>query len=195
MSSTGKKRKKTNNLTTTGTGKNTPMLGVPSQIITTREAGNQTLEEESTNFQYQKTLDLRALLEKINSAIIRERQMMREDTNQLNEIITEKVFQISDLSKINNDYVSQLKEIKATLDSKMTMGNRYLYKMEKLKKKEAELKKDIKVIDKEIIIAGKNQEIAKNDYNYMKNLEEKNDPELQNSLLAKLEALKRKRNQ
>lgn len=195
MSSTGKKRKKTNNLTTTGTGKNTPMLGVPSQIITTREAGNQTLEEESTNFQYQKTLDLRALLEKINSAIIRERQMIREDTNQLNEIITEKVFQISDLSKINNDYVSQLKEIKATLDSKMTMGNRYLYKMEKLKKKEAELKKDIKVIDKEIIIAGKNQEIAKNDYNYMKNLEEKNDPELQNSLLAKLEALKRKRNQ
>lgn len=195
MSSTGKKRKKTNNLTTTGTGKNTPMLGVPSQIITTREAGNQTLEEESTNFQYQKTLDLRALLEKINSAIIRERQMMREDTNQLNEIITEKVFQISDLSKINNDYVSQLKEIKATLDSKMTMGNRYLYKMEKLKKKEAELKKDIKVIDKEIIIAGKNQEIAKNDYNYMKNLEEKNDPELQNSLLAKLEALQRKRNQ
>lgn len=195
MSSTGKKRKKTNNLTTTGTGKNTPMLGVPSQIITTREAGNQTLEEESTNFQYQKTLDLRALLEKINSAIIRERQMMREDTNQLNEIITEKVFQISDLSKINNDYVSQLKEIKATLDIKMTMGNRYLYKMEKLKKKEAELKKDIKVIDKEIIIAGKNQEIAKNDYNYMKNFEEKNDPELQNSLLAKLEALKRKRNQ
>ena len=195
MSSTGKKRKKTNNLTTTGTGKNTPMLGVPSQIITTREAGNQTLEEESTNFQYQKTLDLRALLEKINSAIIRERQMMREDTNQLNEIITEKVFQISDLSKINNDYVSQLKEIKATLDSKMTMGNRYLYKMEKLKKKEAELKKDIKVIDKEIIIAGKNQEIAKNDYNYMKNLEEKNDPELQNSLLAKFEALQRKRNQ
>ena len=195
MSSTGKKRKKTNNLTTTGTGKNTPMLGVPSQIITTREAGNQTLEEESTNFQYQKTLDLRALLEKINSAIIRERQMMREDTNQLNEIITEKVFQISDLSKINNDYVSQLKEIKATLDIKMTMGNRYLYKMEKLKKKEAELKKDIKVIDKEIIIAGKNQEIAKNDYNYMKNLEEKNDPELQNSLLAKLEALQRKRNQ
>lgn len=195
MSSTGKKRKKTNNLTTTGTGKNTPMLGVPSQIITTREAGNQTLEEESTNFQYQKTLDLRALLEKINSAIIRERQMIREDTNQLNEIITEKVFQISDLSKINNDYVSQLKEIKATLDSKMTMGNRYLYKMEKLKKKEAELKKDIKVIDKEIIIAGKNQEIAKNDYNYMKNLEEKNDPELQNSLLAKFEALQRKRNQ
>jgi len=195
MSSTGKKRKKTNNLTTTGTGKNTPMLGVPSQIITTREAGNQTLEEESTNFQYQKTLDLRALLEKINSAIIRERQMMREDTNQLNEIITEKVFQISDLSKINNDYVSQLKEIKATLDSKMTMGNRYLYKMEKLKKKEAELKKDIKVIDKEILIAGKNQEIAKNDYNYMKNLEEKNDPELQNSLLAKFEALQRKRNQ
>lgn len=195
MSSTGKKRKKTNNLTTTGTGKNTPMLGVPSQIITTREAGNQTLEEESTNFQYQKTLDLRALLEKINSAIIRERQMMREDTNQLNEIITEKVFQISDLSKINNDYVSQLKEIKATLDSKMTMGNRYLYKMEKLKKKEAELKKDIKVIDKEILIAGKNQEIAKNDYNYMKNLEEKNDPELQNSLLAKFEALQRKGNQ
>ena len=195
MSSTGKKRKKTNNLTTTGTGKNTPMLGVPSQIITTREAGNQTLEEESSNFQYQKTLDLRALLDKINSAIIRERQMMREDTNQLNEIITEKVFQISDLSKINNDYVSQLKDIKATLDSKMTLGKRYLYKMEKLKKKEAELKKDIKVMDKEIIIAGKNQEIAKNDYNYMKNLEEKNDPELQNSLLAKYEALQRKRNQ
>ena len=195
MSSTGKKRKKTNNLTTTGTGKNTPMLGVPSQIITTREAGNQTLEEESSNFQYQKTLDLRALLEKINSAIIRERQMMREDTNQLNEIITEKVFQINDLTKINNDYVSQLKDIKATLDSKMTLGKRYLYKMEKLKKKEAELKKDIKVMDKEIIIAGKNQEIAKNDYNYMKNLEEKNDSELQNSLLAKYESLQRKRNQ
>ena len=196
MSSTGKKRKNTNNLTTTGTGKNTPMLGVPTQIIkTTREAGNQTLEEESESFQYQKTLDLRALLNKINSAIIKENQMMREDTNQLNEIITEKVFQISDLLKINKDYVSQLKDIKETINSKMTMGDKYLYKMEKLKKKEAELKKDLKVIDKEILIAGKNQEIAKNDYNYMKNLEAKIDPELQNSLLEKLQALQRQRKQ
>jgi hypothetical protein len=63
--------------------------------------------------------------------------------------------------------------------------------MEKLKKKEAELKKDLKVIDKEILIAGKNQEIAKNDYNYIKNLEAKIDPELQNSLLEKLQALQR----
>ena len=196
MSSTGKKRKKTNNLTTTGTGKNTPMLGVPAQIIkTTRDSGNQTLEEESTNFQYQKTLDLRALLDKINSAIIKEKQMIRENTNQLNEIITEKVFQISDLTKIHNNYVSELKNMKEMIDSKMPKGNKYLLQMEKLKKKEAELKKDIKVIDKEIIIEGKNQEIAKNDYNYMKNLEEKNDPEFQNSLLAKLEVLQRKRNQ
>lgn len=196
MSNAGKKGKKTNNLTTTGTGINTPMLGVPTQIIkTTRDSGDQTLEVESSNFQYQKTLDLRAFLEKINAAIIKENQMMREDTNQLNEIITEKVFQISDLSKINKNYISELQDIKAKLDSKMKNGNKYLYKMEKLKKKEAELKKDIKVIDKEIVIARKKQEISKNDYNYMKNLEEKNDPELQNSLLAKLEALKRSINQ
>ena len=85
MSNTGKKRKKTNNLTPSGTGINTPMLGVPTQIIrATRDSGDQTLEVESSNFQYQKTLDLRALLEKINSAIIKENQMMREDTNQLN---------------------------------------------------------------------------------------------------------------
>ena len=196
MSNTGKKRKKTNNLTTSGTGINTPMLGVPTQIIrATRDSGDQTLEVESSNFQCQKTLDLRALLEKINSAIVKENQMMREDTNQLNDIITEKVSQLSDLSKINKNYVSELKDIKAKLDSKMTKGNKYLYKMEKLKKKEAELKKDIKVIDKEIAIAGKKQEIAKNDYNYMKNLKENNDPELQNSLLAKLEALQRSINQ
>lgn len=190
MSSTGKKRKKTNNLTTTGTGKNTPMLGVPSQIIkATKDSGNQTSEDDSINYLNQKTLDLRALLDKINSEIIKENKMMREDTYQLNEEITEKVFQINELSKINNDYLSQLKNIKVTIDDKMVMGKKYLNKMEKLKKKEAELKKNIKVIDKEIITAGKSQEIAIKDYNYMKNLEEKNNPEVQNSLLEKLEAL------
>jgi len=195
MSSTTRKRKKTDNLTITGTGMNTPMLGVPTQVIkTTRDSGNQTIEEDPLNYQYQKTLDLRELLLRINAAIIQENKKMREDTNQLNEEITERVFQINELSKINRNYVEKLKNMQLKINSKLAKGNKYLDKMEKLKKKEAELKKDLKVIDKEIAIAGKSQEIAINDYNYMKNLEEKNNPELQNSLLAKLEALKKRKN-
>jgi len=195
MSSTTRKRKKTDNLTITGTGMNTPMLGVPTQVIkTTRDSGNQTIEEDPLNYQYQKTLDLRELLLRINAAIIQENKKMREDTNQLNEEITERVFQINELSKINRNYVEQLKNMQLKINSKLAKGNKYLDKMEKLKKKEAELEKDLKVIDKEIAIAGKSQEIAINDYNYMKNLEEKNNPELQNSLLAKLEALKKRKN-
>jgi len=192
MSSTGKRRKKTNitnNLTTTGTGKNTPMLGVPTQAI--KINGSQTIAENSSNYQNQKTLDLRTKLDKINYSITEENKKTCEETNQLDKEITEKVLLINDLSKINRNYIEQLKNIKVVLDNKILKGKKFLNKMEKLKKKEAELKKDKKVIDKEIAIAEKSQEIAKNDYNYIKNLEEKNDPELQNSLSAKLETLQK----
>ena len=64
-----------------------------------------------------------------------------EETYQLNSDITDKNFEINVLSGENRDLIAQLKEIKNSLDEKMKIGNKFLVKMEKLKKEEEHNKK------------------------------------------------------
>ena len=94
-----------------------------------------------------------------------------EETYQLNSDITDKNFEINVLSGENRDLIAQLKEIKNSLDEKMKIGNKFLVKMEKLKKEEEHKKKLIEVKDKEIELAQKNQDIAIRDYNRIKNIQ------------------------
>ena len=112
-----------------------------------------------------------------------------EETYQLNSDITDKNFEINVLSGENRDLIAQLKEIKNSLDEKMKIGNKFLVKMEKLKKEEEHKKKLIEVKDKEIELAQKNQDIAIRDYNRIKNISDNNYPDKENELRKNLESL------
>ena len=184
MSSKKKSKKKT----TTGAGINTPMLGVPSYTQTSNKSNSQNNDSSLEGLE-QKTMELKEKLQKIKSDAEQERALNLEETYQLNSDITDKNFEINVLSGENRDLIAQLKEIKNSLDEKMKIGNKFLVKMEKLKKEEEHKKKLIEVKDKEIELAQKNQDIAIRDYNRIKNISDNNYPDKENELRKDLESL------
>ena len=198
MSSTGKTKKKTKNKSTTGTGKNTAMLGSqnntePSKGNNTnanniKKTGKKTNEDTFAELEA-KTNELKEKLEKINFDIETERNLLTQEAYELNIESTDKNFEINSLSSENKNLISQLKEIKANLDSKMDEGKKFLLKMERLKLTEAKLNKNIEVVEKQIALAQKSQQIAINDYNRIKTVAENNDEEKEGTLLTELEAL------
>lgn len=197
MSNLGKTKKKSNNKTNRGAGINTPMLGLPNSTdISNNNTTVNSLKKSPTQSNVdtfeeleQKTIELTAKLNEIKSNMEQEKNLLMEETYQLNENITEKGFEISSLSMENKNLISELKDIKSTLDNKLKIGKIFLVKMEKLKKEEANLKKLIEVVKKEKELAEKSQNIAINDYNRMRNIAENNDPEKQGLLESELETL------
>ena len=133
MSSTTKKIKnKSNNKTAKGTGKNTTMLGIQddteasiertSNGNNTKRTGKKAINNENNpnlNELQLKTAELNEKLEKLNSDIDLQKNLLIEESNQLNIDITEKVLEIGNLTSENNDLMSQLKSIKSNLDDKM----------------------------------------------------------------------------
>jgi hypothetical protein len=170
-----KKQKKQNNKTTTGTGKNTALLGLKNN---TEPSNKENIDLESKNNELQSQLD------KLKSEIEQERNLLMQEKNAFNEDITEKGFEISDLTSENKILMSQLKELKSSLDNKVKIGKVFLIKMEKLKKEEEILNKDIKVKDKQIEMANKHQNFYQNDFYRIKeiseNMEDKKEELLKN---------------
>ena len=181
-------KKKSKKTTTTGAGINTPMLGVPGATQTSNKSNSKN-NDSSLEVLEQKTMELRERLEKIKSEAEKERALNLEETYQLNSDITDKNFEVNVLSGENRDLIAQLKEIKNSLDEKMKIGNKFLVKMEKLKKDEEHKKKLIEVKEKEIELAQKNQDIAIRDYNRIKNISDNNYPDKENELRKNLESL------
>ena len=147
MSKVTKEKKISNNKSTTGTGKNTPMLGLPNKtepfkenninsINTNRTQAKSLYKETGKNFTQleSKTLELELQLDKLNSDIEIERNLLIEEISQLNEDLTEKKLDISNLSSENNSLVNDLKGIKSSLDDKVKIGQIFISKMEKIKK-------------------------------------------------------------
>ena len=89
-----------------------------------------------------------------------ERYLLMQETNDLNTEITEKGFEISCLSTENKNLISQLKDIKSTMDDKIKIGKIFLEKKQRLANKEKQLNKKIEVLEKEIILAEKNNKIV-----------------------------------
>lgn len=198
MSSTGKPKKKANNKESSGTGKNTALLGLQNntepnnetntKANTTKKAEKKPNEGALIELE-EKTKELQEKLDRINFDIETERNLLTEETYQLNIEITEKNFEINNLSSENKYLIGQLKEIKANLDNKMKIGKIFLVKMEQLKKTEAKLKKDIEVKEKEILLAQKSAQIAITDFTRIKNVQDNNDINKESTLTTELEAL------
>ena len=202
MSKVSKEKKISNNKSTTGTGKNTPMLGLPNKtepfkenninsINTNRTQAKSLYKETGKNFAQleSKTLELQLQLDKLNSDIEIERNLLIEEISQLNEDLTEKKLDISNLSSENNSLVNELKGIKSSLDDKVKIGQIFISKMEKIKKEELQKKKEIEVVEKQIELAEKSQKIIERDYNRIKNLAENNKEDKESILKQELENL------
>ena len=167
-----KNNKNNNNTTSSGTGKNTAMLGLPQKSNNPKEnKENQNLNnknDKNKNINHElkttkslpelvkETEELQVKLAKINSQMDNERYLLVQETNDLNTEITEKGFEISCLSTENKNLISQLKDIKSTMDDKIKIGKIFLEKKQRLANKEKQLNKKIEVLEKEIILAEKN---------------------------------------
>ena len=188
-----KQKKKSNNKTTTGTGKNTTMLGVPNNTEPSSNSQKNNVKASSNVVSLAvleaKTKELKEKLDKINYDIELEKNLFVNDTSQLNTDLTEKAFIISDLSTENKDIVAKLKSIKSSLDNKVKLGEIFLKKYDDLKKEEKKLLKDIEIKEKQIKIANKNRNIYERDLNLIETLDETNDKDKENLLTSELENL------
>ena len=199
-----------NKTTTSGTGKNTAMLGLPTKTLSTLEnSKNQNSKNKIINNKNQainiitkslpellkETEEMEVKLAKINSEMDKERNLLTQENLGLNTELTDRTFEISCLSTENKNLISQLKDIKTSLDDKMKLSKIFLAKTEQLKKNEKNLKKKIDVLEKEIVLAQKNNQITQKDCTKIKNLLKNNeegkekilDEELKNLQQMKLE--------
>ena len=110
--STTKIIKKSKNKSTTGTGKNTALLGMPSNtepsydnnknINSPKSSLNQSINKTNNDINLlelqSKTNELQSKLDKINSEIEQEHFILMEETSQFNCDLTEKSLEISALS-------------------------------------------------------------------------------------------------
>jgi len=186
-----KNNKNNNNTTSSGTGKNTAMLGLPqksnnpkenkeNQNLNNKNDKNKNINNELKTTKslpelVKETEELQVKLAKINSQMDNERYLLMQETNDLNTEITEKGFEISCLSTENKNLISQLKDIKSTMDDKIKIGKIFLEKKQRLANKEKQLNKKIEVLEKEIILAEKNNKIVENDCRRMKILAKNNE--------------------
>ena len=167
MSTTANNRnrnnKSNNNTSTSGTGKNTAMLGLPtkssisnkenSKIQNNTTNKNETPEQNTTKSLLElekETEEMQIKLAQLNSEMDKEKNLLIQETTELNTDITDRGFEISCLSSENKNLMSQLKYIKTSLDDKMEIGKVFFAKMEKLKISEKQLKKKIEELEKEI---------------------------------------------
>ena len=152
--STTKNRNKSNNTknnsSVSGTGKNTAMLGLPTKSTSSLEnSKNQNTKNKFINNSNQtinimtkslpellkETEEMEVKLATINSEMDKERNLLTQENLELNTEITDRGFEISCLSTENKNLISQLKDIKTSLDDKMKLSKIFLAKTEQLKKK------------------------------------------------------------
>jgi len=201
-----KKQKKQNNKTTTGTGKNTALLSLNNNTEpsnenninqnSTKKTGKKLNNSNKENIDLEsKTNELQSQLEKLKSEIEQERNLLMQEKNTFNEDITEKGFEISDLTRENKILISQLKELKSTLDNKVKIGKIFLLKMEKLKKEEETLNKDIKVKEEQIEVAKKHQNFYENDFLKIKEISDNIEDKKEELLKDEFEELEKEQSE
>ena len=176
-----------------GTGRNTALLGLPtnSSVSNKENSNNQNLTNDKNNKNQnqnqdtkitkslqelvKETEEMQIKLAQINSEMDKERNLLMQETSDLNNDITEKGFEISCLSSENKNLINNLKDIKSSLDDKMKISKTFLVKMQLLEKSEKNLKKKIEVLEKEIVLAQKNSKIVQKDCKRLKALAKNNE--------------------
>lgn len=202
-SPTIKNTKKSKNISTKGTGENTALLSINNNA---EPANGNNINSKSSKKNMQKSInnsngekmniesnikELREKIAKLKNDIGQERNLSMKETSKLNEDITEKLSIINYLTQENKNLLSNLKNMKLTLDGKMEKGKSFLLNMEKLKDKEKKIKSDIKIIEDEIKNEKKNAKIVKKDYKRAKNVLDDNDEQKEKMLKEELEQLQK----
>ena len=199
------------NTTSSGTGKSTAMLGLPSKASLSQEnsknqnvndkniknnnknknVNNQIITNKSLPELLRETEEMQIKLAQINSEMDKEKNLLMQETSELNNDITDRGFEISCLTTENKNLISQLKDIKTSLDDKMKISKIFLVKTQQLAKSEKILKKKIEVLDKEIESAQKNNLITQKDCKRIKLLSKNNNEGKEKILNDELNTLKK----
>ena len=186
------KQKKSNNKSSTGTGKNLAKLNNNN----TNAKSTKNIEKKLSLPELEaKTKELQSELDNINSEIEKERKILIEEKFQLDSDLTEINFEINNLSSENKNLNNEMKKLKSSLDIQMEKGKKYISNMEKIKKEESKLYKELEIKDKQISLAEKSQVIHIKDYNNIRDIADKNDEGKEKLLLEKLENLEKMKKQ
>ena len=172
----GRNKNTLNNLSSSGTGKNTALLGLPTNTNSSLESlqNPQNKTNKSLSELIKENEEMEIKLSKINSEIDKEKNLLMQETSELNNDITDRGFEISCLSSENKNLMTQLKDIKTSLDNKMKISKIFFVKMQELAKKEKHLKKLIEIKDREIELAKKSCDISKKDCKRIINIAKNN---------------------
>ena len=197
------------NSSSNGTGKNTAMLGLPTKSSISQEnSKNQNVNNKNINNNKNKNMnnnvpkttkslqellkdteEMEIKLSQLNSELDTEQNLLMQETSELNNEITDRGFEISCLTTENKNLITQLKDIKNSLDDKMKISKIFLAKMQQLTKDEKKLKKQIEVLDKEIESAQKNNIIVQKECKKIKLLAKNNEEGKEKILGEELKSL------
>ena len=182
-------KKKSINKSTLGTGKNTAMINNNFSIEKTKKKNEKNLNISELEI---KTKELRLTLDNINLEIEKERNILIQEKSQLDSDLTKMVLEINTLSSQNKNLNIKLNKLKLNLDNKIKKGKEFVTKMEKLKKDEVILNKEILIKEKEIDLIKRTKANEIKNYNFLKNKNINNAEEILLNKLQNLEENKKK---
>ena len=118
----------------------------------TNNKNNETKPSKSLPELIKENEELHKKLSEINSQYDKEYNLFTQETSKLNNNIIEKNFELNFLKLKKRKLDSKLKEMKTTVDEAYNIQKNKFLKNQKSPNSEEKLKKDIKILEKEIEI-------------------------------------------
>ena len=140
--------------------------------------------QEKTNIS-----DLESQLNNLNSKIIIEKQNCINEVSELNQKLSEAQKDISILTNNNSEFMNKLKKIHNIVNNRLKFAKIYQVKNEEIDNVEKEMKKNISIKEKEILIQNKNSKTIKKEIEKYQKLLSANDENQQLILNSELKEL------
>ena len=105
--------------------------------------------------------DLESQLNNLKSKLIIEKQDCINEVSELNQKLSDARKDISMLNKNNSEFINKLKIIRNIVDNKLKIAKIFQIKQEEITNMEKEMKKDISIKEKEILIESKKSKTLK----------------------------------
>ena len=136
----------------------------------TNNKNNETKPLKSLPELIKENEELHKKLSEINSQYDKEYNLFIQETSKLNNNIIEKNFELNFLKLKKRKLYSKLKEKKTTVDEAFNIQKNKFLKNQKSPNSEQKLKKDIKILEKEIEIEQKNNKFENKEYERIKEI-------------------------
>ena len=162
-------------------------MDIPMQI---NNKYNETNPAKSLPELLKENEELQKKLSELNSQYDNEYNLFTQETTKLNNNIIEKNFEINFLTLKKRKLDSKLKEMKKSVDEAYNNQKNIFLKNQKSPNSEEKLKKDIKILEKEIEIEQKNNKFENKEYERIKEILKNYEKNKEIILKEKLKAMK-----